>query len=312
MIYQFATTVLCFAFLSQPNGHNETGPMPPKTTAAARATTIGTWANAIIRALDSYGVDGAALCRDAGIEVQRTLDPNYRIPVVVMTPLWRKAVELSGDRAFGLRVAEHVSPTTFHALGFASLASRNFQEVARLIMNNVSVVSEVAKIRLQMKPDQIWFCVDILEDGPEVSDEAIDAFLGALVFIGRRFVGAELPLEEVRLQRPDPGLGSVFADFFQAPVRFSCEENALIGPLSAALRLMPGYNPALVAANEQVLKDYQAAQSRSLVATVEQQIEALLPQEPVQSQVAERLHMSVRKLQRSLDQRAHLNENLRF
>lgn len=267
----------------------------------ARATTIGTWANAIIRALDSYGVDGVALCREAGIDVQRTTDPNYRIPVSVMTPLWRRAVELSGDGAFGLRVAEHVSPTTFHALGFASLASRNFQDVARLIVNNVAVVSEVAKVRLQMKPDQIWFYVDILEDGPEVSDEAVDAFLGSLIYIGRHFVGAELPLTEVRLRRPDTGIAQQFEAFFRTPVHFSCEANALVGPLSAASQLMPGYNPMLVEANEKLLNEYRATQSRSLVARVEQQIETLLPEEPVQQLVAQQLHMSVRKLQRALE-----------
>lgn len=271
------------------------------SAAGSRATTIGTWAHAIIRALDTYNLDGPALCREMGVDVQRTRDPNYRIPVAVMTPLWRKAVQLCGDPAFGLRVAEQVSPTTFHALGFASLASRNFQEVAQLIMNNVSVISEVAKVSLEMKGDQIWFGLDVLEDGPEVSDEAIDAFIGALIFVGRRFVGVDLPLLEIRLRRPDPGCAGVFERFFGVPIHFSSERNVLIGPLSAAFQLMPGYNPALVEANEKLLKEYQAARTQTLTAQVEQQIKALLPDEPVQALVAQRLNMSVRKLQRQLE-----------
>ncbi len=273
---------------------------PSGNSSSQEVTTIGTWAGAIVGALNSYGIDGQAVCSEAGIDVRRITDPNYRIPVAVMTPLWRHSVTLSGDTAFGLRVAEHVSLTTFHALGFASFASRNFQEVAWRIMNNVSVVSEVARVRVEMKGEDIWFCVDVLEDGPEVSDEAIDAFLGAIVFLGRRVVGVELPLAAVHLKRPDPGQQQRYDDFFSAPVTFASERNALLAPLSAARQMMPGYNPDLVAANEKVPSQYQAARNQSLVAMVEARIAEVLPDEPQQSQVAEHLNMSVRKLQRQL------------
>ena len=115
------------------------------------ATTIGTWAHAIARALDSYGLDGLSICQQFNIDTQRLTDPNYRIPVATMTPLWREAVNASRDSAFGLRVADNVSPTTFHALGFAALASRDFQDVAKIIMSNTDVISEVAQIGMEVK-----------------------------------------------------------------------------------------------------------------------------------------------------------------
>ena len=168
-------------------------------------------------------------------------------------------------------------------------------------MNNVSVVSEVARVRLDMKPEEIWFCIDVLEDGPEVSDEAIDAFMGALVYLGRQVVGVDLPVEQVQMRRPDPGQRERYESFFGAPLTFASHVNALVAPLSAAKRLMPGYNPDLVAANEKVLDEYRATQTRSLLARVESCIADLLPEEPLQARVAEQLNMSVRKLQRALE-----------
>lgn len=265
------------------------------------ATTIGTWAHAITRALDSYGIDGMAMCADAGIDAQRITDPNYRIPVTVMTPFWRAAVVACEDSAFGLRVAEHVSPTTFHALGYAAIASRDFQEVTKRLTSNTAVVSEVAQTKVLMKDNLIWLCIEILEDSPEVAHEAIDAFMGCIVQMAKKFVGIDIPLIEVHMHRPKPENGLAFEEFFGAPVHFASDTNALVCPLSAAMMLNPSYNPALVAANDTVLNEYKATQARSLVAQVEQQIAAMLPQEPLQSSVADKLNMSVRKMQRALE-----------
>lgn len=264
-------------------------------------TTIATWAHAIVRALESYGIDGNALCDALGINAQRLMDPHYRIPVVTMTKLWQQAVAQSGDSAFGLQVAEQVSPTTFHALGFAALASRDFQEVAHQIMTNSDVISEVAKVSLQIKGQDGWFRIDLHSDSPEVSHEAIDAFMASVIAMGRKFVGITLPLTQIYMQRPEPVDRLAFETFFGVPIEFSAQTNALVFPLSSIRSLMPGYNPALIQANEQVLRDYKTSQANTLASQVVTAIEQILPDEPLQASVAEKLHMSVRKMQRHLE-----------
>ncbi|MCG8312787.1 MAG: AraC family transcriptional regulator [Pseudomonadales bacterium] len=263
-------------------------------------STIATWANAIIQTLQTYSVDVSELMSRYGFDSRRMTDPHCRIPVVTMTLLWRDAVALSGDEAFGLRVANQVSINTFHALGYAALASRDFQEIALRLKENSAVISDVADVNVLMKGRDIWFCIDISADAPEVTAEALDAFMGSLLTMGRRYVGMELGVSEVRLQRQTPKNVAAFEAFFKAPVRFNDTVNALVLPFSAATRLMPGHNPALLAANEQVLKDYLLQLNQSLVMQVKAAIETLLPDEPLQKAVAEQLSMSVRKLQRQL------------
>lgn len=264
-------------------------------------TTIATWAHAIVRALENYNIDGNELCDPLGINTQRLMDPHYRIPVVTMTQLWRQAVTMSGDSAFGLQVAEQVSPTTFHALGFAALASRDFQEVAQQIMANTDVISEVAQVGLQVKGQEVWFSIALHADSPEVTHEAIDAFMASIIAMGRKFIGVALPLTQVFMQRPEPEDAAAFDEFFGVPIQFSAVMNALVCPITSLRRLMPGYNPALIQANEQVLRDYKASQANTLASRVVTAIEKILPEEPLQARVAEQLHISVRKMQRHLE-----------
>ena len=50
-------------------------------------------------------------------------DPDARVPRAALTRLWQLAVEATGDPCFGLEAPRFVAQTTFHALGYAVLAS---------------------------------------------------------------------------------------------------------------------------------------------------------------------------------------------
>src|SRR5262245_1973468 len=89
--------------------------------------TIGGWITGISRALDSAGIDGASLAREAGINPE-TLAAGARSPLAANTRLWRLAVQATGDPCFGLRVPAHVPPTGLHGLAYAMMASANLKE----------------------------------------------------------------------------------------------------------------------------------------------------------------------------------------
>ncbi|PTT95173.1 AraC family transcriptional regulator, partial [Pseudomonas sp. HMWF031] len=82
-------------------------------------TSLASWTRALRKQLDALGLDSTALCRQAGLDPQLMDDPNARYPLSGTTRLWELAVQASGDPAIGLRVSRFVSPTTFHALGYA-------------------------------------------------------------------------------------------------------------------------------------------------------------------------------------------------
>ena len=268
------------------------------------SSTIATWAAAIERALNSYActkIAVDALFADHAIDQSRLMDANYRIPVVVMTKLWRSSVILTGDDAFGLRVAESVSPTTFHALGYAAMASKNFTEAVQRVIRNARLVSDIANLKLDMGTDQIRLYFNVREGSPDVSYEAIDAFMASLIHITRHYMHARLPLLAVEMVRPEPKNRKRFDDFFEIPVTFKSKSNCFSIHSSVIPALVPTYNAMLLEANEKVMKEYlQKNHLSSTADIVRSHIESILPEEPVLEKVAERMHMSERKLQRLL------------
>jgi AraC-like DNA-binding protein len=82
--------------------------------------------------------------RQAGLDPARLQDPNARYPFANIQRLWRLATEASGDPCFGLRVAGLCHPTTFHALGYAWMASSTLREaMQRLIRYQIEQLPSV-------------------------------------------------------------------------------------------------------------------------------------------------------------------------
>ena len=270
----------------------------------AQSSTIATWAAAIERALKSYhcsqdDVDG--LFSELSIDQSRLMDTNYRIPVVVMTKLWRSSVLMTGDDAFALRVAESVSPTTFFALGYAAMASKSFVEAVNRVIRNARLVSDIANLKLDMSSDGIRLYFSVREDSPDIAYESVDAFMASMIHISRQYMHATLPLLAVELMRPEPRNSERYHDFFGLQVSFDSNANTILVDPSAIHALVPTYNSDLLEANEKVMAEY--LDQTGLTSTtdhVRTQIAKLLPEEPVLERVAESMHMSDRKLQRHL------------
>ena len=113
------------------------------------ATTINTWAIALVRTLDARGCDGRALLAEAGLDPALLGDPNGRAPVPGMVRLWRLAVAATGDPCLGLKVAAHVQPATFHSLGLALLASQTLEDALQRSARFSRIVSNAVEVRIE-------------------------------------------------------------------------------------------------------------------------------------------------------------------
>ena len=115
----------------------------------------------IAKALDSYGEDSRELFKRAGLDHDRLRQPLARFSYASIQRLWDIAVEATGDRCFGLRVASFWHPTTFHALGYSWLASNNLEEGFERLVRYSSVLNTAAKgaVRLEKSPDSLCFTV---------------------------------------------------------------------------------------------------------------------------------------------------------
>ncbi|WP_028621049.1 AraC family transcriptional regulator [Pseudomonas sp. Ant30-3] len=265
-------------------------------------TSLASWTRALRKQLDALGLDSTDLCHQAGLDPQLMDDPNARYPLSGTTRLWEIAVKVSGDPAIGLRVSRFVSPTTFHALGYALVASASLREVFERIVRYHQVVSDALELELTRGDDRYRFHLKIPAGNPAPAFEAIDAFSAIYVRTCRNRLGRDYAPLAVYLRRPEPVDAHQWHKVFRSPVFFAAEEDCLEFSLTDFESHLDDANPELAEHNEAVLKR-TLAQLKPLTweRKVRDAIEEQLPEgEPSAEHIAQTLHLSLRSLQRHL------------
>ncbi|MDA8486629.1 AraC family transcriptional regulator [Pseudomonas resinovorans] len=265
-------------------------------------TTLASWTRALRKQLDALGLDSADLCRQAQLDPALMDDPNARYPLSATTRLWQLAVEASGDPALGLKISTYVSPTTFHALGYALVASGSLREVFERVVRYHQVVSDALELELSREGDRYLFRLRVREDGFEPAPEAVDAFAAIYVRTCRNRIGRDYAPLAVHLRRPQPADPQPWHAVFRAPLVFGAEENLLEFAAADFERPLDDANAELAEHNEAVLKrTLEQLQQPTWSRKVRACLEAQLPNgEPSAERIAHSLHLSLRSLQRHL------------
>ena len=277
----------------------------PALSAAARphsATALASWAKAILRTLEAAGLDAKPLLLQAGLDAEELNNPNARYPVEATTRLWQLAVAATGNPAFGLTVARHVSPTTFHALGYSLSASATLREAFEHLLRYFRIVTDAGELEFDLIGEEYRFALCIDPAGPQPADEAVDALMLVIVKFCRGLYGRSLSPLRVSFRRPAPADIGAYEQAFRAPLQFGARENTLIFPRDLFEQPLHSANPELVRHNDEVLVKYLALHDRSHIANRVHGalIDQLSKGEPTQEKIAETLHMSLRNLQRKL------------
>ncbi len=263
---------------------------------------MGSLSGMIVRALEAQGIDGRRVAREAGIDPDLAGAPGARVPRAAHSRLWQLAVEATGNPCFGLEASRFATQTTFHALGYALLASATLREAFERLIRYRRLIGDIVELRLEDDGDRTRLVIDVSKP-PGVPDEAIDAFTSMCVRFGRLLCGRRLfnPVA-VLLRRPEPSPSEPFQQLFRAPVAFSQPQNVLELRRADLDAPLPSANAELARSNEQVVVDYLArlesasVSSRVLAALVN----ALPDGPPSKTAVARQLGMSPRNMQRHL------------
>jgi len=263
---------------------------------------LASWTRALRKQLDAIGLDSNALSLAAGLDPRLMDDPNARYPVTITTRLWQLAVEASGDPALGLRVSRFVSPTTFHALGYALVASGSLREVFERIVRYHPVVSDALTLSFVQAQDRYEFRFVVPPGSPVPANEAMDAFAAIYVRTCRNRLGRHYAPLAVHLVRPRPADPKPWHDVFRAPLFFDARENLLEFACADFDSHLDDANPELAQHNETVLnRTLEQLSALTWERKVRGAIELQLPEgEPSAERIAHNLHLSLRSLQRHL------------
>lgn len=264
-------------------------------------TTLATWPATILRALAARGIDGAPLAQRAGIDPQ-ALGPEARVPRAALNRLWALAVEATGDPAFGLEAVRYTAQTTFHALGYAVLASLTLKEALERMVRYRRLIGDVLELRLVDAGDRYRFEIEVSAQSG-VPYQAVDAIAAMWVRQARQ-LHAPRPCEPlaVRFARPAPADLRPYRRTFGVAVAFDAAVNALEYARADVEDRLPTGNAELARSNDEVLVRYLARLEQSRLSSRVQQalLDALPAGAPAKTAIARSLGMSARNLQRHL------------
>ena len=269
-------------------------------------SSLSSWVYLIASTLSARGVDAARVFLQAKMSSSQLRDPNSRYPASSIRRLWLLAAEATGDPCFGMEVGRTWHPTSFHALGYAALASSTLREALEYVARYSRVVSSGARIDLSEQRGEVALRLASELDGANSDGEALraptQAGLAAITVLCRAAHGAPVELRRVTFAHRSHAGAARLEDFFACPIVFAAEHSALVFPAPALDAPLGTANAVLLGVNEQVLAHYDAhLEASELAARVRSQLLHSLPSGDLrQSSIARALHLSLRSMQRKL------------
>ncbi|MFW2405465.1 MAG: AraC family transcriptional regulator [Gammaproteobacteria bacterium] len=268
------------------------------------ATTLTAAARIIAETLEkNYATDPAPIFAEAGLDTAQLGVAGARYPWKNMQTLWRRSVETTGDPGFGLYAGRNVRPTSFHALGYAWLASETLLGSLERMCRYFRVVSTAPMtLELSRENGSYRLTATLLDASHIPTDTAIDAFVVAIVQLCRTAGHEHFAPLTVELQRADPGNVAGYTDILGCPVTFGADNIGMLFDRDSLEARLPGENAAVARANDDVAEHYlENLDPQKVASAVREILIDLLPSgESSQAAIAGRMNRSLSTLQRQL------------
>lgn len=264
-----------------------------------------------LRALSRLGPDVEAMARESGLGVlERHGLPfddfssvGQRIPHRAALALLDNAVQVSGQPAFALHAGGAIERGDLGLFDLLAASAPTLLECMQLVARYVPLVHGGAVIEIEDVADRlVW--KHRIAPGLATSAAANEYSIAALHKSAQRMLGFESAPLEIWMMHEPPPYHAYYREFFQAPVHFGCEFNAIVSP--GASRNLP-----LAAADGtllRVLRQYaeellpRVPFAAPFAQRVREQVRAQLERGATLSAVARALHISQSNLQRRLQQ----------
>jgi AraC-like DNA-binding protein len=265
-------------------------------------TFLASEARILCRLLDTYGIDGGKLYREAGLDPALIRSERARFPFDRVAAAWGRAAQITGKPHLGLELAKFYKPTDFHGLAVVFLASTNLRTALERLARFHVVVNTSFALRLENKPDRL----DLVCSAVDISDDARrmfqDARAAILVDLCRTAATSELNPRSVEFTYPEPTDKSAHEAIFRCPLVFGAPEWRISFRTADVDRPFAANNRDLARSADRFLNDMVMGLRRDdVVSRVKlAMLEELASGTPSEDSVARSVSMSTRSLQRRL------------
>jgi AraC-like DNA-binding protein len=208
------------------------------------------------------------------------------------------AAEKSGDPCFGLRFAEQLHPTSYHALGVSLLFSESLRAFLQRLVRYYDLISTMENLSLNECGPLVQLSAAPRLDYSEATQRAhADGWAGMVLKFLQMMYKPDFAPVRVELAGAMPaGLLTRYEAYFGAPVHFEAETNAIYFDSASLDTPMPTANAELALQNDSVVVEFLSRTGKQdLVGLAKARIIELLPSgECSREAVAKGLNMSVR------------------
>jgi len=265
-------------------------------------TFLATMGQVFVRVVEMHGVDANALLREAGVDPAALRDPAARIPSAFWDIAGAKAAALIPDPAFGLRAARCWHPSNLGALGHAWLASSTLRTGLERLQRYSRILGEKAQLKITDTRDGLRFAYDHRRRDPVLRAIGADFALSLVLDMCRMNYGASLRPVEVRLARARPRDTEPYRHFYGCPIHFEANEDGFLLAARVAAEPLPTANRQLAGTLDSILTAQLAALDRNNIPArcKSSFLEEITSGKVSEQDMARRLHMSRRSLQRKL------------
>lgn len=273
------------------------------------STTLSSWARLVWEELQQRDLDAHAIFIEAGLDPVKLQDPNARFPATHMARLWQLTEERSGDPAIGVAIGMRWNPTTFHALGYAWLASATLAQAFHRLARYSRLINDASEFTLATTGTNYLVTGAVKDPGFVLSPITTQATAVAVAKMCRMLLGESFSPIEVQFPFAPTGSTLALETNLRAPLRFGCERAGMLIDRQDMERTLSTANPELSRSSEEIAMKYLSRlDQQQLAQQVRRHIVEALPSGRIREEdIAESLHLSTRTLQRRL-----LDEGVNF
>jgi len=271
--------------------------MTPRTSSAA-------WVRGTTDMMAAEGLPVAELCSEAGIDLVALQQPHARVGVDRISQLWDLAVARSGRVDLGLCPQLTARYGNVDVVGYALASSPNLLVGFQHLTRHMAVISDCTAFGLEHEAHGYWFSIAHIGGTRPVPRQRVEYALLTLFTLCGWLTRRELKPLAVELTTPQPSPGSEarYEKAFGLMPQFAQRASRILLTEADMLSDIPTHNPSLWAMHERLVENELDQLGHSLASTrVRTEIARTLHTgEPRRDDIAARLHMTDRTLQRRL------------
>lgn len=267
-------------------------------------STLASWALLIAKGLENCGRDADAIFRQAGLDPEQLRVPGARFDNAALNKLLERTEDACGDPCFGIHISQYWHPTTFHALGYAWLASDTLKNGFQRLIRYADIVSNQLRVEFVLEQNRYRFSFSSDTIPLKLLPLAADIGLSTLVRMCRINFGEDFRPLSISTTRPEPLSLDAYRDYFKCPITFSADINSLYFRKADIEKPLPTSNATLALHSDQLVLKYLAQfQHDDLIFRIKSQLVSKLPTGKIsEDEIARAANLSKRTLQRRLRQ----------